>query len=58
VPARIACRDCGGRGQVNEFPFACAACGSLAVDVLSGDELLVDALELENDNEAVVAGRS
>jgi hydrogenase nickel incorporation protein HypA/HybF len=49
VPARVACRECGAECCVSEFPFGCASCGSLAVDVIAGDELLVDSLELEEE---------
>jgi Zn finger protein HypA/HybF involved in hydrogenase expression len=31
------------------FPLCCAQCGGLNVDVLAGEELLVDALELEEE---------
>jgi hydrogenase nickel incorporation protein HypA/HybF len=47
VPASVRCRACGGRSEVEAFPFACARCGSLDVDVAGGDELRVVALELE-----------
>jgi hydrogenase nickel incorporation protein HypA/HybF len=55
VPARVACRACAAESLVTEFPFACTACGGFDVDVRSGDELLVDALELE---EPIAVGRS
>jgi len=46
VPAAGACRACGAESEQSEFPFACAACGSLELDVIRGEELTVDALEL------------
>jgi hydrogenase nickel incorporation protein HypA/HybF len=49
VPVRVACRQCAAECRVTEFPFLCADCGSLDVDVIAGDELLVDALELEDE---------
>lgn len=55
VPAHVACRGCGVESVVSEFPFACGGCGGFDVEVQSGDELLVDALELE---EPIAAGRS
>jgi hydrogenase nickel incorporation protein HypA/HybF len=45
IPVRITCRDCGGESQIDEFPLGCRSCGSLAVDVVAGDELRVVALE-------------
>src|SRR3954447_9845098 len=43
------CEACGAESTLAAFPAACPACGSLKVDVTGGDELLVDALELEED---------
>jgi len=54
VPAAGACRACERRSELDGFPLACAACGSLDVDVIRGEELLVDSLEL--DDEVVVSG--
>ena len=56
VPASIACRSCGTAGRATEFPFACPSCGGVDVDVTSGDELLVVALEVEEELPAI--GRS
>jgi hydrogenase nickel incorporation protein HypA/HybF len=55
VPARIACRRCGAVEELEDLPFACPACGSPEVDVVAGDELSVEALELEQEQAA--AGR-
>jgi hydrogenase nickel incorporation protein HypA/HybF len=49
VPARVTCRECARETGVSGFPLACASCGSLQVDVVAGDELFVDALELEDE---------
>lgn len=55
VPARVACAVCGEESAVHDFPFACRGCGALDVDVVAGDELLVDWIELEA--ESSMAGR-
>ena len=47
VPASVRCRACGAESTLAEFPAHCAPCGSLDVEVTGGEELLVDALELE-----------
>ena len=49
VPARVACRVCAAESGAHGFPLACAGCGSLDVDLVAGEELDVDALELEDD---------
>lgn len=46
VPARGACRGCGAETQLTGFPFACARCGGIQIDVTSGEELSVEALEV------------
>ena len=49
VPAGGRCRACGFDGPLPELPLRCGACGSFDVEVLRGEELLVDALEIEDD---------
>jgi hydrogenase nickel incorporation protein HypA/HybF len=40
------CRACGSRSELPGFPLACGACGSLDVEVATGEELCVDALDV------------
>jgi hydrogenase nickel incorporation protein HypA/HybF len=47
VPIEVTCRRCEARSQPDGFPLACAACGGLTVDVVQGEELQVESLELE-----------
>jgi hydrogenase nickel incorporation protein HypA/HybF len=47
VPAAGRCRGCGADTSLPEFPLRCARCGGFDVDVLQGEELLVDSLEIE-----------
>jgi hydrogenase nickel incorporation protein HypA/HybF len=49
VPAAVLCRSCGTESESGGFPLACAACGGLAVDVVRGEELQVESLELETE---------
>jgi hydrogenase nickel incorporation protein HypA/HybF len=51
VPARGICRDCGAESELPGFPLQCGSCGGLAVELTGGEELLVDALELEDELE-------
>ena len=54
VPAAGTCRACGAQTEFDGFPLACATCGSLDVELVRGEELLVDALTMEG----VPSGRS
>jgi hydrogenase nickel incorporation protein HypA/HybF len=49
VPARGRCRECSQETEMNDFPLRCAACGGLDVECVAGEELLVEALELEDE---------
>jgi hydrogenase nickel incorporation protein HypA/HybF len=57
VEAAGLCASCGAETVLSEFPFVCGACGSASVEVTRGEELLVEALELgeeEIDTETLV----
>jgi hydrogenase nickel incorporation protein HypA/HybF len=47
VPARGVCRACGTTTTMSSFPLQCERCGGIDLEVVAGEELLVDALELE-----------
>jgi hydrogenase nickel incorporation protein HypA/HybF len=49
VPAKTACRACSAESEQRGFPLACGECGSLDVAVIAGEELLVDALQLQEE---------
>ena len=55
VPVRVRCRDCAAESGAVEFPLGCPSCGGLDVEVVAGEELHVEALELED--EPIAAGR-
>jgi hydrogenase nickel incorporation protein HypA/HybF len=48
VPARGRCRDCGAETQLDGFPLQCETCAGLDLELLQGEELLVDSLELDD----------
>lgn len=56
VPVRVACRSCAAESAPRGFPLACGACGGLGVDVVAGEELQVDGLELEPQAELSSSG--
>jgi hydrogenase nickel incorporation protein HypA/HybF len=47
VPARGRCRECGAESQMRAFPLQCMRCGGLDLEIEAGEELLVEALELD-----------
>jgi hydrogenase nickel incorporation protein HypA/HybF len=47
IPAAGVCRGCGTESEWDAFPLACTACGSFDVELVRGEELLVDALTME-----------
>ena len=47
VPAAGSCRSCGADTPLPRFPLQCPTCGGFDVEVTRGEELLVEALELE-----------
>jgi hydrogenase nickel incorporation protein HypA/HybF len=51
VPAEGRCRTCGADSVQRGFPLACAQCGGLDVEVVRGEELTVESLEVEADPE-------
>lgn len=51
VEAAGRCRHCGCESALHEFPLRCRACGGWDLELLRGEELLVDSLELELEEE-------
>src|ERR671929_2438917 len=47
VPVRVRCARCAVESEAPEFPLACAECRSIDVEVVAGDELLVESLDIE-----------
>jgi hydrogenase nickel incorporation protein HypA/HybF len=48
VPARGACRRCAVETTMTQFPLQCSSCGDLDLEIVAGEELLVDALECDH----------
>jgi hydrogenase nickel incorporation protein HypA/HybF len=47
VPASGVCRACGTTTTMRQFPLQCSGCRGLDLELVAGQELLVDALELD-----------
>ena len=47
IPARIRCRACDRTAELGDLPvFACGGCKGIDVEVVSGEEFLITALDL------------
>jgi hydrogenase nickel incorporation protein HypA/HybF len=49
VPAKGSCRACATESQLESFPLRCEACGGFDLDLIAGEELYVESLEMEED---------
>ena len=47
VPAEGKCRACGVKSTLGSLPLQCAGCGGFDLEILKGEELMVESLELE-----------
>ena len=47
VPAEGRCRRCGVESTLGSLPLQCAGCGGFDLEILKGEELMVESLELE-----------
>lgn len=49
APIRVRCRTCGAETEAAMNRLLCGACGDWHTQILSGDELLLESVELIND---------
>jgi hydrogenase nickel incorporation protein HypA/HybF len=47
LPAMLECQDCNNRYNPSDNSFACPACSSDHVKVISGDEFFMEAIDIE-----------
>lgn len=47
IPLTGRCRDCGAEGAIDKYCFTCGSCGSYAVELVSGRELMVESVEVD-----------
>lgn len=55
VPARLRCDACAIEWEIAVPAFRCEACGGADVEVLSGEELEVESIEVEEERAACTA---
>jgi hydrogenase nickel incorporation protein HypA/HybF len=56
VPAVGRCRACDAVTRLDGFPLTCGRCDGMDMEVLEGEELLVDALELDDEEALTTTG--
>jgi hydrogenase nickel incorporation protein HypA/HybF len=49
TPATGRCRACGEESRLDGFPLACRECGGHDIEVVAGEELRVESLDLEEE---------
>jgi hydrogenase nickel incorporation protein HypA/HybF len=47
VPAAGRCRACGRESRLDGFPLVCPPCGSGDIEIVAGEELRVESLDVE-----------
>ena len=50
VPVRVRCPDCGNQAESTDALAACSACGGLDLETTGGDELILEAIQLEGED--------
>ena len=53
VAARLRCRECDREWAVDEPAFRCPSCDGAAVEVLCGEELEVESIEVEEEEPCI-----
>jgi hydrogenase nickel incorporation protein HypA/HybF len=49
IPAAGRCAACGAESRLDGFPLNCRACGSGDVEIVAGEELRVESLDVEEE---------
>jgi len=47
VPVTVECDECGEQTVIERPPFACGKCGSEKVEIISGREMIIESIEVE-----------
>ena len=45
LPVRARCSGCGAAWDADEIPLACPTCGAVEVELVGGDELMLESIE-------------
>jgi hydrogenase nickel incorporation protein HypA/HybF len=47
VPAVLRCPGCGSEWEIQRPPFTCPSCNAGSVEIVAGEEFLIESIELE-----------
>ena len=50
IPAKLRCRQCGHSFALNGLPWNCPRCNQWDVEILTGQELYVDSIEVDDED--------
>jgi hydrogenase nickel incorporation protein HypA/HybF len=56
LPARLRCRACGLEWELEVLDFRCPGCGDADFEVMSGAELEVESIEIEEEEPCIEPG--
>jgi hydrogenase nickel incorporation protein HypA/HybF len=48
IPAQVLCNACGATTALERFELRCGSCGGSDLEVVAGEELFVESLEIED----------
>jgi len=48
IPTSLRCGHCGADVELDLPPFSCGKCGASDIEIVSGDEVLIDSVEVGN----------
>jgi hydrogenase nickel incorporation protein HypA/HybF len=48
LPVRAHCGGCQATWECEEIPLACSSCGSVDIELIGGDELVLESIEYRN----------
>lgn len=57
IPVDAVCRSCRVESPLTAFPFLCRSCGSADLEIVAGEELLVESLDLEEPDADLVGSQ-
>ncbi len=47
IPPKVQCRGCGKTSELKEFDWTCPYCQSSSLEIIAGQELFVESIEVE-----------